>query len=77
MKCNDMHTDHIPNIIAAACILHNMCEVYSERFNDAWLQDVARSGSNFFTPPSIACRDGCNDRPKQVRDALVHYFSTH
>ena len=74
MKRNDMHTNHI---IAAAYILHNMCEVHGERFHDAWLQDVARSGSNFSTPPSTVCRDGCNDRPKQVRDAIVHYFSTH
>ena len=77
MKRNDIHTNHIPNIIAAACILHNMCEVHGEQFNDAWLQDVARSSSNFSAPPSISCRDGRNDRPKQVWDALVLYFSTH
>ena len=66
-----MHTNHISNIIAAACILYNMCEVHGERFNNAWLQDVAKSGSNFSTPPSTACRDGCNDRPKGCTSTLL------
>ena len=77
LKRKDMHTNHIPHIIAAACIIHNMCEVHGERFNDAWLQDVTQSGSNFSTLPSTVCRDGRNNRPKQVRDARVNYFSTH
>ena len=37
MKRNHMHTNHIPHIIAAACILHNMCEVHGEQFNHALL----------------------------------------
>ena len=76
MKRNDMHTNHIPTVVAAACILHNMCEVHGERFNDAWLQDVVQSGSNYSSPPTV-CRDGRNESPKQVRDALVQYFTIH
>ena len=76
MKRNDMYTNHIPTVVAAACILHNMCEMHGERFNDAWLQDVVQSGSNYSSPPTV-CRDGRNERPKQVRDALVQYFTIH
>lgn len=72
MKRNDMHVNHIPNIIAAACILHNLCEVHGEHFNDAWLQDM--SDSNYSPPPTVAIRDGSSNQPKRVRDALVHYF---
>lgn len=37
IKRNDMHVNRIPNIIAVACILHNLCEVHGEHFDDAWL----------------------------------------
>ena len=37
MKRNDMHTVHIPTVISACCILHNICEIHGECFNDTWL----------------------------------------
>ena len=40
MKRNDMHIKHIPNILAAACILHNICEKYGEHFNKSRLQSI-------------------------------------
>ena len=38
LKRNDMNIDNIPHVITAACVLHNICEVHYEHFNDAWLQ---------------------------------------
>ena len=38
LKRNDMNIDNISNVITAACVLHNICEVHHEQFNDAWLQ---------------------------------------
>ena len=70
-----MCIDNIPTIVTAACILHNVCEIHSETFNESWLQEV-ESSSAFPEPGSSATRDGSSDRPKQVRDALVTYFST-
>ena len=58
MKRNDVHVCHIPNVIAAACILHNMCEIHGEAFNDVWLQDVMTNGDNFPQPPTSASRPG-------------------
>ena len=40
MKRNDMHVRNIPNVVAAACILHNMCEVHGDAINDAWLETI-------------------------------------
>ena len=37
MKRNDMNVSNIPHVITAACILHNVCEVHHEHFNDAWI----------------------------------------
>ena len=75
MKRSDMHVRHIPTVVTAACVLHNMCEVHGNKFNDSWLQDMIRSGGNSFDPLTSTCRDGTSERPKQIRDALVHYFS--
>ena len=38
LKRNHTNIDIIPHVIIAACVLHNICEVYHEQFNDAWLQ---------------------------------------
>ncbi len=29
-----MHIENIPNIITAACILHNICEIHKESFSE-------------------------------------------
>ena len=72
MKRNDMHVRNIPNVVAVACILHNMCEVHGDAFNDAWLE----TSDNSSQPPTTACHSSTSNGPKRVRDALVHYFST-
>ena len=74
MKRNDMHVDNIPNVVAAACVLHNVCEIHGEHFNDAWLQDINEGNSS--QPTTVAIRDGPSTQPKRVRDALVHYFNS-
>ena len=37
LKQNDMDVGHIPQVITACCILHNICEVLGDKFVDAWL----------------------------------------
>ena len=71
MKRNDMHVNHIPNMIAAACILHNLCEIHNEYFNDAWLQDI--SDSNYSKLQLLQLEMAPATNPN-VRDALVYYF---
>ena len=77
MKRNDMHVDHIPVVVAAACVLHNMCEIHGEHFNDTWLQDINGVDGVSSQPPTVAIRDGTSEQPKRVRDALVHYFRSN
>ena len=36
----DMHIKHIPNVILSCCVLHNVCEIHNDTFNEEWLQDV-------------------------------------
>ena len=39
MKRNDMNTENFPIVISACCVLHNLCEIHIESFNDRWLDD--------------------------------------
>ena len=73
MKKNDMHISNIPTVIAACCVLHNLCEVHGEAFNEIWFQN----DENSQPAPTATCTnsaDGIN-RPKPIRDGLVRYFN--
>ena len=35
----DIHIDNVPHIIAACCVLHNVCEIHHDGFNEEWLQE--------------------------------------
>ena len=76
MKRIDMHIEIIPTVISAACILHNMCEIHGETFQECWLHDI-QSSNNAFTQansmPTIGNRTGT--RAKKVREGLVSYFN--
>ena len=37
-KIIDMIVENVPTVIAACCILHNICEIHGEIYNDSWLQ---------------------------------------
>ena len=55
------------------CVLHNICKVHGDTFNDAWLREL-ENNVEFPQPPPSHTRDGGDSRPKQVRDTLMYYF---
>jgi len=65
LKRNDMHTDNIPHVIAATCVLHNICEVHHEHFNDAWLHN---SEGEYDQPSTLAARDTSAGTPHTIRN---------
>ena len=34
-----MLVKNVPNIVASACVLHNMCEIHGEAIDESWLND--------------------------------------
>ena len=68
-----MTIGNIPTVITCACVLHNICEVHGETFNNASLREV-ENNAEFPQPPPSHARDGTASRPKEVRDALMYYF---
>ena len=72
MKRIAMHIDHIPNIVAAACILHNLCEIHTSILVGYRSWTAALLSLN-----RLFARDGSSGQAKRVRDALVHYFRSN
>ena len=63
----------LPELIAACCILHNLCEIHGERFNEDWLQDLDTSNINQgCTVDSDS--NGSHKNGEDVRKALTTYF---
>ena len=69
LKQNDMRVDNVAHVVAACCMLHNICEIHGDTFDDEWLQDT----SEYLSPPEqqTAARNESGDG---VRNALMEYF---
>ena len=66
MKRNDMRMKVIPTVISAACVLHNICEIHGETFQECWLRDMETS-NNLQQPNAIAVvANRAGERAKQV-----------
>ena len=75
MKRNDMFIHNVPAVAAAACVLHNICEIHHDQLNDAWLVDdngLAQPDTSVFREVNAA-----NSRSRQIRGALVTYFTSN
>ena len=59
-------------VISACCVLHNMCEIHGDAFNDSWLQQDSTHNSQYLQPPTTVHHGGTSNRPKEI----VTYFST-
>ena len=70
-KRNDMNIEHIPCVITACCVLHNMCEVHGDAFSDLWLEDI-----DTYDQPEASPSGGSSvsTAATAIRDALVQYY---
>ena len=68
MKQNDMD---VHNIVAACCILHNICEVHGNHFNDSWMDN----STTLNQPTSPGTVTTTSSQAKNIRNVLADYFS--
>jgi len=73
-KRNDMDITHVPLIITACCILHNICETSNDTIPESWLNAEV----DMDQPPTAATPEGTTHTSNAtiIRDALVNYYST-
>ena len=73
LKRNDAATDNVPTLITACCVLHNVCEVHKEQFDNSWLEDVN------LDPPheSSASRNqpANSSTAEAIRHAICYYMN--
>ena len=60
----------VPDIVAACCVLHNLCEVHGESFDKQLMEGIESS-----TDTSNTTEAG--DSGQSTRRALTSYFSSH
>ena len=72
-KQNDMHIMNIPNVITACCILHNLCEVHGEEFDEQWIEQYNEPQELVSAPVD----DHDFEDAEQIRQALMNHLNTH
>ena len=76
LKQVDMAVNSATYLVAASCILHNICEFRRDDFLESWLDDVQAS---FHQPDNIPLA-GENDETESdaasIRDVLARFFMT-
>ena len=70
LKRNDVLVDDLPKLVAACCVLHNICGSRDENFDEDWMQDVNDHHSVSSHSTSSVVESG-----KNIREALMTYFS--
>ena len=70
LKQIDMSVESVIKVVAASCVIHNICEMQNEPFFDEWLQEgfQATHVAAFAGPSAEAGAD--------IRDTLAVYFLT-
>lgn len=75
LKRVDMSVENIPTVIAACCILHNMCEIHGETFMETWMTDVHSEENQ--PNQHVVDNDTNAGGAKEIRAALVQYLYNH
>ena len=57
MKTNEMRLVNAPTVIAACCVLHYVCEVHGESFNERWIEDSSDDNKELPQPPRVVSQD--------------------
>ena len=74
MKRNDVVVRNVPNVIAAACVLHNMCEIHGDSyFDESWTTTENDDPSQ--SEPGDATTSTVTTDGLPIREALIYHFN--
>ena len=69
-----MVVKNIPKVVAACCILHNICEIHGEMFDEQWLEE-ANSQCSALRDPAPTLQEAVDDMDAQdIHNALMNYL---
>ena len=72
LKRNDTTLKYLPVKVAACCVLHNLCELHHEAFNDEWMSNIHDNSQDNY----VLLDRGDEQSKNAVRDALVTFCSS-
>ena len=86
-----MTIEKVPTIIAALCVLHNICKLYQEGYDEKWSEmyqegydekwsEIVRQASEDSPQPhnSNSVDDGgAHHVPQAIRNGLILHFKNH
>ena len=73
LKRLDVDINRVPELVASCFVLHNICEVHGDSFNNDWLEGVEMNNNN----STAYTHTPCNSDGESVRKALMLYFETY
>ena len=73
LKRLDVHVNNVPVVVAAGCVLHNICEIHGENFDNDWLDE----GQTLQQPGNYNLQSDDDEDASDVRDLFVEYIKGH
>ena len=71
----DIHIDNVPHIIAACCVLHNVCETHHDGLNEEWLQEFETELDQPENGTLAEASMSHGSEGNQIRTLLMDYFN--
>lgn len=69
----DISVWDVPDLVAASCVLHNVCEVHGDTFDEDWLESIESTTDINITDVSSSRTTSGNN----IRQAFMAYFQEH
>jgi len=74
LKRLDVDICDVPTVVSACCVLHNICEIHREEFNEEWLEGV-ESGTNECGSATTGAAQP-HTTAVTIRDAFTSHFAS-
>ena len=71
LKRLNVNVSDVPNVIAACCTFHNICEIHGDSFDDSLLEGVDTDCD------AAGDRSSRSESGVDIRKALMSYFQQH
>lgn len=75
LKRTEIHYSFVPTLVAACCILHNICEMSKEGFSNHWLKAVEDAEEQYPQPDNEPYDEENLAEGADIRDHLMLYLS--
>ena len=72
MKKSEMRIANVPTVVATCCVLHSVCQVHGDSFNDSWLDDSSAT-TETSQPNRIAMNHNSNERAREIMQEYSCY----